>query len=114
MIPAIVEVAKNIKIAIMEDEFESKTRHKVGIDALSLLDDDGIMPSADEVGSGEYMFKQIIKTLDSEREKFIALCLDYGFENTDIAFMLGVHPSQITRGVKKIRVKLQIYRKARI
>jgi DNA-binding NarL/FixJ family response regulator len=94
---------------------EDKTRHKVAIDTLSLLDDDGRMPSAEEEGSGTYMYKQIIQTLDTEREKFIAIAIDHGFENVEIAFMLNLHPSQITRGIQKIRIKLSQYQtKARI
>ncbi len=93
---------------------DNNTRHKVGIDAFSLLDDDGNMPSAEEVGIGNFMYKQIIKSLDTEREKFIVMALDNGYSNFEIAFMLNIHPSRITRNIQKIRIKLAEYRKARI
>jgi len=85
-----------------------QTRHKVAIDTLSLLDDDGETPSAEEIVEGQQMFFDIIRSLSSEREKFIAICLYDGFNKQEIADMLCVHPSRVTRNTQDMQKKLLI------
>jgi len=88
-------------------------RRKISIDMLSILDTDVIVPSPEEEVLGEISFREIMRTLPNDREKFIALALDCKFSNNDIAYMLGVHFSRVSHELQKMRKSLRCYRTGR-
>jgi DNA-directed RNA polymerase specialized sigma24 family protein len=116
MTPAFVAVARSLRFVTMEHDESIERRHKVGIDCLSLLSDDGESPSAEAIIIDEQVFFELIRSFESEREKFIALCLYNGYIKQETAFMLGVHPSRVTRNIQAMRKRLTLYltEKARI
>lgn len=90
-----------------EGNIEKIQRRRLSIDTWSLLEDDGEEAhSVEEHVLSEQAFKQLIKSLTTDRERFMALALYAGFENIDISFMLSLHPSIITRGVQKMRLTI--------
>ena len=101
----------------MEDEEKTK-RYKNSVDTFSLLEGDGVTADDDlerEV-IGEQTYLDIIKKLPTDREKFIALALDNGFNKVQIAYMLSLNPSTITRTNHKMQICLMSFhvgRKAR-
>jgi len=101
---------------IQEDLAESEVhtiskRHKVGIDCISLNDEDGTIVSAEDEYVSKETFFEIIRVLPTEREKFIALCLYNGFIKQEIAFMLKIHPSRVTRNTQEMRKFLSEFAK---
>ncbi len=99
-----------------DDNHEILRRRRLSIDTLSLLEDDGEeKTSLEEHILSEQAFKDLIKALTTDRERFMALALYFGFDNVDISFMLSLHPSIITRGIQKMRLEIeQLKRRARI
>jgi DNA-directed RNA polymerase specialized sigma24 family protein len=92
-----------------DEEIEKVTRHFITIDAMSLLETDCPQPSAEEIAEGERTYKEIIRILPTDRERFIAMSLGNGFDQVDVAFMLKVHPSQVSRAIRRIRSTLKSF-----
>jgi DNA-binding NarL/FixJ family response regulator len=88
---------------------ETNKRHVIGINTVSLLDEDGLIDTQDSIVFGKLMYQEIIRSLDTDRERFIAIAIDNGFKNIEIASMLGLHPATTSNLAKKIRVKLKSY-----
>lgn len=112
MTPAHVEVAKNGNTAMVlnEDEEVAKvTRHAITIDAWSLLETDCPQTPAEEVAEGERTYKEIIRVLPTDRERFIAMSIGNGFDQVDVAFMLKIHPSQVSRAMRRIRSTIKAF-----
>jgi DNA-directed RNA polymerase specialized sigma24 family protein len=89
------------------------TRRKISIDMLSLEESDITTPSPEDEILGEISYREILRTLPSDREKFIALALDCKFSNNEIAFMLGVHFSRVSHIISKMRQELRVWRTGR-
>lgn len=95
----------------MEDE-DKITRYKNNVDTYNLLDTDGATESHERSIIGELIFRDMIKKLENDRDRFIAACLADGFSKADIAYMLSIDPAMITRASKRIRICLVEYYKA--
>ena len=89
------------------EEHEAPRRHKVGIDCISLDEGDALVDSAEEEGINHLSYLEILRDLPTDREKFIALALDFGIQADDIAFILRLHPSRVTRWKYKIRIRIK-------
>jgi DNA-directed RNA polymerase specialized sigma24 family protein len=87
-----------------------KKRHVVGINAVSIKDTDETMPSAEEIASADIAFAQLLKSLSTDRHRFIALCLSYGYSKSDIAFILNCGQDNIGHIVKRMQIKLIKYK----
>ncbi len=108
MTSVFVSQVKNTRTAIMENE--QSTRRRLSVDTVSLIETDGEMPSVEETFEGSQMVLEILKTLSTDTERFMALCLDHGFSKAEIAFILQKPRYQITRDVQKMRIKLKPFR----
>jgi len=93
-----------------EELSDQAVRRKNGTDTWTLLEDDEVAPSAEEIALGELKKKEILRELPNDRERFIALALDHGYTKADIAYMLRIDPSRVTRKTETIRVRLVHYR----
>lgn len=96
----------------MEDD-EKITRHKVGTDCLSILEGDGAINNAEDIALGDKMFMDIIKLLPTDRQKFVALALDHGFQKVDVAYMLTLSSSVVSRETQKMQKTLKGYYRRR-
>lgn len=111
MTPVFAVAVKSISTVMVSEseEVEKVTRHIVSIDTMSLLESDEPQPSAEDIATAERTYKEILRTLPTDRERFIAMCLGNGFDQVDVAFMLKVHPSQVSRAIRRIRVTLKSF-----
>lgn len=85
---------------------EEKKRYKNSIDTSSLLEHDAFVPSAEDIVEGDLQFAYLLIALKSDRHKFIALALFQGWNQTEIAQILGVRQQHISNEVIKIRKEL--------
>ena len=46
-------------------------------------------------------FQMLVRDIIDDREKFIVVMFEFGFQKNEIAYMLKVHPSTITRTYTK-------------
>jgi hypothetical protein len=90
---------------INADDF-AELRHMVGIDCLSLLDDDVAVDGDENKIMDNINFMEIIRESKTDRERFIAVCMAFDYQKKDVAYMLKTHPSVISRAVKKMRCRL--------
>ena len=93
----------------MDDDTPNQ-RHVIGINTLSLDDNDGIAPSAEDIAQGDLGFVDVLKSLSNDRQRFIALALYQGWSKADIAFILGTQRPYIGHVVKEIQRVLIVYR----
>lgn len=87
------------------DSFE--LRHNVGIDCVSLLSTDGEVDDFAPAIESEIEFITIISRLNTEREKLVAVCLANGIQKKDVAKILHIDPSRISRLIPRIKRQLQ-------
>ena len=80
---------------------------------VSLLENDESVPSPEENVLGEMSYRDIVRELPNDREKFIAIALDCKFTNNEIAYMLGVHFSRVSHIIQKMRQELRSFRTGR-
>jgi hypothetical protein len=111
MIPVIVEAGKNSNTA-MEDN-EKFTRYKNNVDTYSLMEGDGQTDDMERKILGEVIFVDIIKELTNDRERFIAIALYIGYSKVEIAGMLRLNPSSVTRTTQRMQTILKSYYKPR-
>ncbi len=96
---------------VNEEEDKSKvTRHFITIDAMSILETDEPQPSAEDIAMGERAYQDIMRALPTDRERFIAMSIGNGFDQVDVAYMTKVHPSQVSRAMRRIRNILKSFR----
>lgn len=84
-------------------------RYKNSLDTLSLLDDDGVALSAEEIASAHIGFMDVLAHLTTDRQRFIALALYQGWNKVEISKILKVDPSDIGHITRTMQVKLAIY-----
>lgn len=89
----------------MDNEIEEK-RYKNSLDTLSLIEEDAVTLSAEEIAEGEIGFVDILANLPTDRQRFIALALYQGWNQVEIARMLHIHQPYIAQIIKTIRIKL--------
>ena len=90
-------------------ENDEQKRYKNGYDTVNLLPEDAIVSSPEEEIGGLITFRDIVASLQSDREKFIALALFAGFNKAETARMLKVHPAKVNLVIKEMRIELQFY-----
>lgn len=89
------------------EEDEKITRHMVGIDAFSLLETDGAITDTEAIALGNKMYMDILKKIPTERQKFIAVALENGFSKVEVAYMLGLSCSVVSRETQKMKIVLK-------
>jgi DNA-directed RNA polymerase specialized sigma24 family protein len=92
------------------DEDDTQTRHIIGINAFSLEEGDATVPSAEEIALGDLGLADVLKSLSTDRQKFIALALYQGWNKSEIAIILKVDPSDIAHITKRMQITLATYR----
>lgn len=92
------------------DNDEIPKRYVIGINTISLEEADATMPSAEEIAEGDLGFADVLRSLSTDKQRFIALCLYVGFNKAEIATILGVSIENISQITKKIQIKLVKYR----
>lgn len=102
-------VVRNIRTAIynMKDDIydlkdSTSQRHMIGMDAVSILDTDAVVNNVESNAEKSLNFQMMIKNVRGVLNKFVVVMLEFGYQSNEIAWMLGVHPSTITRIEKKI------------
>lgn len=93
-------------------EGESTTRrHSITIDAVSLLEGDAVVNDVESHAVANFEFQHMIRNLESIFEKFVAISLEFGFQENEVAFMMSKHPSTITRIKQRMISSLKEKRK---
>ena len=77
-------------------------RHMIGMDVVSILDTDCAVNNVESEAEKSLNFQIMIKNIRGILAKFVVVMLEFGFQSNEIAWMLGVHPSTITRKEKEI------------
>lgn len=73
--------------------------------ATYLMDDTGY-----EMKHDDLEFQMLLREIDDPKEKFIVVMFEFGFQKNEIAYMLKVHPSTITRTYTKACRKIVVAR----
>lgn len=81
-------------------------RHKVGNDCVSILETDAATDQVDDNVLANHEFVAIVRQLKNDRDRFVAACLAQSFQKKDIAYMIGIHPSRVSRVINRIRKTL--------
>ena len=92
---------------------ESVKRYKNNVDTFSIIDGDGAVIDFEEKVIGEVAYIQIIQSLPNDRYKFIALALEQGFKKTEIAEMLSMDISGVSRATQTMKTLLATHYKPR-
>lgn len=90
----------------MDDESPNKKRTPNSYDTYTLLDEDGVVANFEHMVLGQVGYLDILRTLETPRQKFIAIALENGYKKAEIAYVLKVDPSQITRETDKMQTML--------
>lgn len=85
-----------------KEDFVDNRRHIISIDALSIIETDAVVNDVESKAIGNITFQTMIRNIDDVRQKFVAALLEFGFQSNEIAWMLKVHPSTITRIEQRI------------
>ncbi len=54
-----------------------------------------------EMGHSDLDFQLLLREIEDPKEKFIVVMYEFGYQKNEIAYMLKVHPSTITRQYRK-------------
>lgn len=91
----------------MDDETK---RRRNSIDTFTILEHDALAPSAEEIAEGELGFVDILRNLENDRQRFIALALYQGWNKLEIARILKVAPPDINFFTRRMQMQLAIHR----
>lgn len=91
------------------NDFDFEPRYKNGADTLSISEIDQSDEDIEEFVCTDYEFQMLLRWLDLD-EKFICLSVKQGYKKKEIAFMMSVHPSKVSRTYQMMLKKIEIRR----
>lgn len=95
----------------MSDDYNPELRHNIGIDCVSILENDGFLDEnePEETALANLDLINLICKLPSDRDKFLAVCLAFDIKKKDIARMLKIDSSWVSCELVKIRQVIKEY-----
>lgn len=88
---------------------EDSFRYQKTPDTFSLNDFDADEKILEETVGDDVDFQSLVRLMDQD-EKFICLAIRMGYQKNEIAFMMSVHPSTVTRSYTDLLIKIKLWR----